>query len=203
MSQCDIFALFALYDIQYDILQGDLVVSKHLGKMDIALKEERIPDVKVEIKPIPSSFFRKNEPVPEVKIEIEPNSVPIPMPFFEKEEPVAEVKLEVDLNSVPIPLPFFGKEELIPEVKLEVESLSVPNPLPFLKKEEPFEDKALVTVDSREKQKLSKSLEGRFHCEHCEYSSLRKANLVSHTRTHTGEKPYQCDECDYSALGKQ
>jgi hypothetical protein len=37
----------------------------------------------------------------------------------------------------------------------------------------------------------------RYHCSFCSYRCNSKSNLVHHTRTHTGEKPFKCKECDY------
>ena len=35
----------------------------------------------------------------------------------------------------------------------------------------------------------------RFVCMECGKSFVQKQHLISHTRTHTGERPYQCNEC--------
>ncbi|XP_077504757.1 uncharacterized protein LOC144114727 [Amblyomma americanum] len=37
--------------------------------------------------------------------------------------------------------------------------------------------------------------EGRHRCAHCPYSSDRKHNVVTHERTHTGERPFLCEVC--------
>ena len=34
-------------------------------------------------------------------------------------------------------------------------------------------------------------------CDSCGLSFATKEDLRSHSRTHTGEKPYKCDRCDY------
>ena len=37
----------------------------------------------------------------------------------------------------------------------------------------------------------------------CNFSASLKGNLVSHKRTHTGEKPFKCHVCDFSTAHKK
>jgi KRAB domain-containing zinc finger protein len=39
-------------------------------------------------------------------------------------------------------------------------------------------------------------------CDQCDYTSLRRANLLRHARGHTGEKPFACEHCDYRCADK-
>ena len=36
-------------------------------------------------------------------------------------------------------------------------------------------------------------------CDKCDFTCVLKKQLVSHMRTHTGDKPYKCDLCPYAA----
>jgi len=46
-----------------------------------------------------------------------------------------------------------------------------------------------------------KMLKGRvlYKCDHCDYKTNNKGNLVRHTRKHTGEKPFKCGLCYYQS----
>ena len=36
-----------------------------------------------------------------------------------------------------------------------------------------------------------------YYCDYCQYSCAFRSDLIKHTRTHTGEKPYPCPFCNY------
>ncbi|GBP77949.1 Zinc finger protein 513 [Eumeta japonica] len=42
--------------------------------------------------------------------------------------------------------------------------------------------------------------EKKYECEHCEYKTSRKSNLISHIRKHLGSKRSKCEQCVYSTF---
>ncbi|KAI1690528.1 c2H2-type zinc-finger domain-containing protein [Ditylenchus destructor] len=41
-----------------------------------------------------------------------------------------------------------------------------------------------------------------YQCDRCSFASANKSYLVTHTRIHTGEKPFKCDQCAFASAHK-
>lgn len=49
---------------------------------------------------------------------------------------------------------------------------------------------------------LNGTTNGTYHCNMCPHSSVDKAALVRHMRTHNGDRPYECSLCNYAFTTK-
>lgn len=60
-------------------------------------------------------------------------------------------------------------------------------------------DATFLELTDLNQHKCSRSADRRaFFCEYCDKSFPRQSRLVTHRRTHTGERPYQCIHCQRS-----
>ena len=76
-------------------------------------------------------------------------------------------------------------------------------------KEEMLRHFVPVNMLSERTVERMKNIEGRrrqglvvHYCNECKYATPRKSNLVKHSRTHSGEKPFHCELCDQSFCQK-
>lgn len=49
---------------------------------------------------------------------------------------------------------------------------------------------------------LNGNTNGTYHCNMCPHSSIDKAALIRHMRTHNGDRPYECSLCNYAFTTK-
>nr|CAI5856711.1 unnamed protein product [Callosobruchus analis] len=49
---------------------------------------------------------------------------------------------------------------------------------------------------------LNGTTNGTYHCNMCPHSSIDKAALIRHMRTHNGDRPYECSLCNYAFTTK-
>lgn len=49
---------------------------------------------------------------------------------------------------------------------------------------------------------LNSATNGTYHCNMCPHSSVDKAALIRHMRTHNGDRPYECSLCNYAFTTK-
>lgn len=49
---------------------------------------------------------------------------------------------------------------------------------------------------------LNSTTNGTYHCNMCPHSSVDKAALIRHMRTHNGDRPYECSLCNYAFTTK-
>ena len=66
-----------------------------------------------------------------------------------------------------------------------------------------FKDFIPVLVFNQRTLERMKKMEGLrrrgiavHYCQQCNYATKRKTDLVKHSRTHSGERPYECGICD-------
>lgn len=46
-------------------------------------------------------------------------------------------------------------------------------------------------------------MDGKYHCEICEYATIRRNDLMKHNRVHSGERPFKCRRCAKAFTRKQ
>lgn len=60
----------------------------------------------------------------------------------------------------------------------------------------------LRALKGHNRNHLNSALNGTYRCNMCPHSSLDKAALIRHMRTHNGDRPYECSLCNYAFTTK-
>ncbi|XP_047995992.1 zinc finger protein ZFP2-like [Leguminivora glycinivorella] len=61
-----------------------------------------------------------------------------------------------------------------------------------------YESKDKSRFETHVKEHTGKPIEFRFKCGECNYATGHKHHMLTHQRTHSGEKPFHCNHCSYA-----